>query len=844
VYAGFGFRCVPAGADKRHMVKRSTLPRSMAISTQVSNGDEPVALCTKCGGRHAADSGVLLAAGYTYAMIEQAEAMVRFGRGGTFADVGWSTRMGANRTRQPARTKCLGRPWLPRDVYPKQPRTTKPMDYDYRTPRPKSLLGSFSRSATTVASYLDVFAPCIVAEFSAKTMPRILALDSKPLKRRAWKADASGAVNQVSAGERNGEVMVIAQASDDGSEAFPILAALEGGPDSESWIRVFARLPDGPKPVWVVADIDAGIKIAVEKTWPGTTLFRCERHLIERMAKALVLDGIPRQVTPEQAESLGVKHKPVDPVRAVRRGYVPKKSHPLHSLVRRSLTSRPDWEAMKVGIEGLAPGGTAKLLPDEMTGLRAWISDNEALVLSQFDLKAKFPNMPKSAGGVEETLTRIGAAIGKRSEFFSNARRLELIIGLIRIEALGLANVDRYSEIIKDMIASRDGAGMDWQAGRDILGTSSIDQLIDSAVTIAAVAEADRKVLARQAQQDKRTAKIDAERAAAGLPPTHTGRFRRSTGPATYHPIVKGQTVADIPGIGHRWWPEHNSGRRADEVLTGSGDVGMWACEEHGHLHLWPRKIIDMCTQRPSCPFCSGNRVCASNSLLALHPDLAKEWATSNLQSPAETPDGSSNDAMWICMKGHDDFPQRINARTRQHQICPKCNDEKMAATVRGPMSATKAAAQRKERERKKGLRKIAAAARPVTLPPVVLDFTPNPHEESLSIAEVSALFGPTRETIANWVKGKRLGAVRIGTSKNAAYRVPVSEVARVAAILGLPALGTEVIAVSNWVHVGDDGLVTTDSAPPGIPELLEGETDDTTWFVPPEQRYGKPPAA
>ena len=52
-------------------------------------------------------------------------------------------------------------------------------------------------------------------------------------------------------------------------------------------------------------------------------------------------------------------------------------------------------------------------------------------------------------------------------------------------------------------------------------------------------------------------------------------------------------------------------------------------------------------------------------------------------------------------------------------------------------------------------------------------------------------------------------------------------------------------IPLGSVVNVGVDGSGDLATAPPSADaDSLEGETDDIVWFVPPEERYGKPPAA
>lgn len=827
------------------MVKRSTLPRSMAAGNPAAHGR-----CLKCGENHATGSGVLLASGYTYAMFEQATALVWLGRGGTLGNVAVGMRIEADRTRQASRPTCMGRAWLPRDVYVKQARTTTWKDYDYRSPRArKTFGGTFSRSATTVASYLDVFGPAIVAAYAPTEMPRVLALDSKPFQRRAWAADKAGAVSSVPGGERNGEAMVVADHTVTTAAAIPIITALEGGKDSESWMRVLRRLPDwdGPGPFWVVADLDLGIKLAIETLWPNAIQYRCEEHLRARMRKALVADGIPVKVTPILAAKLGVTVVPREPVKAVRRGTLDSRVHPLHTLVNRSLMSRADWETMKVGIEGIVPKTKKKrLLPVAKTALRTWITDNEAMVLAQFDLKDRYPDMPRSAGGVEGTLSRLGTAIGKRGEYFSNARRLELIAGLVRIESLGLANVDRYSQIIAESIAARGGVGMDWQEGRDLLGSSSLDDLIDFASDTAVIAEADRADKKRMADKADKTALADIERAAVGLPPMATGRFLRPNGPMAYHPIKKGQMVSDTPEISRFWRPEYNDGKLASQVGAGHGKYATWVCDEHeGHLHVWPRRVMDMSITRSGCPFCARRRPCPATSLAGRNPTLAKEWASSNGPMTPETVlDGSSKYAMWTCpKKGHPDFRQRINSRTRDHQGCPACANDKIRARRRGTMTAAKIKEQAADAARKAAGRTTRAASRPPKFPPVMTHPAFDLTEPSLSRQEAADAMGRSLNTIANWILAGRLGSIRLGNATNAKRRIPLSEVERVGALLQIPLRGPIAPSASGPVaHAGN-----ADNADPAAPFGPADEADDDEdssidWKVPPGERITDEP--
>ena len=399
------------------------------------------------------------------------------------------------------------------------------------------------------------------------------------------------------------------------------------------------------------------------------------------------------------------------------------------------------------------------------------------MVLDQFILKTNHPDMPKTAGGVEGTLDRIGTILEKRGEFYSNARRLELLCGLIRLEAIGVANETHYSEVIAGFIAARDGLGLDWQDGRDILGSSSLDDLIDNAIALGAVAPStDRNNARRRSYTEQRAAADDALRAAKGLPTARTGVYRRPDGGASYYPIAKGQTVATTPLAQDFWRPEYNDGRQADEIGAGSGKDATWVCDAHeadGHLHIWSRRIIDMCTSRTACPYCTGRRVCPSTSLARLFPDLAGEWAPTNPLTPDKVPAGSANMADWKCAQPkHPVFPQRISARTKQQARCPRCAIEERVAITKAKTAARSAAA-----------RKMAAGTRAVTRPEVLAphEATVVGHDEAVvSVTRAATALHRSTETIINWTDSGRL-RVRLDTrGKASVRRVPVSEIERV----------------------------------------------------------------
>ena len=87
-----------------------------------------------------------------------------------------------------------------------------------------------------------------------------------------------------------------------------------------------------------------------------------------------------------------------------------------------------------------------------------------------------------------------------------------------------------------------------------------------------------------------------------------------------------------------------------------------------------------MCT----CPFCSGQQVSVTNSLEALHPDIAAQWhPTKNGDlTPADVTAGSNKEVWWICPEGPDhEWPASTVRRTQRGDACPFCAGRRVSAT-------------------------------------------------------------------------------------------------------------------------------------------------------------------
>ena len=139
------------------------------------------------------------------------------------------------------------------------------------------------------ARYLDLFGTAIDEALAPRVSPRILVLDSTPLKLRAYGAEEVRA--DWNTQERGGFILVAMGMDHPGERPMPWRIGIAGDETTRSW-REFLDEFDGDPPDWVVADGDKAIAFAVARRWPTATFHNCEWHLGRLIRKAAKRDGI------------------------------------------------------------------------------------------------------------------------------------------------------------------------------------------------------------------------------------------------------------------------------------------------------------------------------------------------------------------------------------------------------------------------------------------------------------------------------------------------------------------------------------------------------------------------
>ena len=127
--------------------------------------------------------------------------------------------------------------------------------------------------------------------------------------------------------------------------------------------------------------------------------------------------------------------------------------------------------------------------------------------------------------------------------------------------------------------------------------------------------------------------------------------------------------------IAAEWHPTKNGSLTPDNVVAGSSKKVWWKCRE-GPDHEWEATLNNRTRSSTGCPYCAGQRVSVTNSLAALHPDIAAEWHPT--KNGALTPDnvtaGSAKKVWWKCREGLDhEWMAAPTDRTNKGSGCPRC---------------------------------------------------------------------------------------------------------------------------------------------------------------------------
>jgi hypothetical protein len=141
------------------------------------------------------------------------------------------------------------------------------------------------------------------------------------------------------------------------------------------------------------------------------------------------------------------------------------------------------------------------------------------------------------------------------------------------------------------------------------------------------------------------------------------------------------------PELAMEWHPARNGALKPGGVVATTTRVVWWCCPADSR-HEWRASVRDRARDLSSCPFCSNDRVCESNSLQATSPLVAAEWnAERNVGlTPDSVTSGSALRVWWRCGACAHEWQARIANRVCRASGCPACaHRERRTADVAAP---------------------------------------------------------------------------------------------------------------------------------------------------------------
>ena len=398
---------------------------------------------------------------------------------------------------------------------------------------------------------------------------------------------------------------------------------LTGDETRYSWFDFLSELPGDVE--WVVADGAKAIEPAVRKRWPNARFFSCEHHLGKALKSWAEVDGW-------------------------------HKNHPaIKQLLDQALWSVADWEALRTF-------ATA----NQATRILHWMDGNDLRVRRQVGYRQRpFGHHPRSNSPAEYVINSIDRKLSRRRRFrFRNARRLQMILNLMRADFAGQAGAVEYAAMVKGHLERLNWQfAPDWTANEDdSTELRSLSRLLldtrthrQAEVTTYMANAKLRSVLGRIAEDNL-------ERASFGYPPLE---FEIKPGQRTASVTVAGMMLSDFPEITRDWDYAKNT---LDPLMLTAGcdKVVQWKCHRCGHE--WPAEVGQRTKRRTRCSACSTSWATAATSVAAQRPDLAAEWdAAANLpRTPERLKATSEIVVVWRCPRFPADHPTyRMSPRAR-----------------------------------------------------------------------------------------------------------------------------------------------------------------------------------
>lgn len=144
-----------------------------------------------------------------------------------------------------------------------------------------------------------------------------------------------------------------------------------------------------------------------------------------------------------------------------------------------------------------------------------------------------------------------------------------------------------------------------------------------------------------------------------------------------YEAEIKSNSLANYPKLAMEWHPLLNGTLKPENILAiKNKEKYFWKCQTCGHE--WQASLGERLSGS-GCPVCKRRIIISGkNDLLTTHPDIAKEWVSSdNGLQPENVSFGSNERVLWKCSKCGHMWSTRVTRRI--HGQCPACQRKELA---------------------------------------------------------------------------------------------------------------------------------------------------------------------
>lgn len=592
------FLCVPNNGRDPHTF---TVPRR-----QPTHGHPHGRVCSHCERDYGPADGPRIGRRYTQTVIEIGELLAAVGRGD-------SLRSASRDARKAAQRMSLG---------------------SFRSDgKPRSRQNYASRQNVLAARYLDAYGPPVLDELLPRRWPRLLVLDSKPLKIRPYGVLGWDDWDDTMPG---GALLAARGTDAEQRQTTPWRVRIAADETHRSWLAFLEQLEGEPE--WIVADRSEAIWKAVEMRWPNAQRFYCAWHLAKNLTEAAYRDGVFHSASE------------------------------FEPAIRAAFHSTTEWDALA----DLAEKHRAE-------NVLLWMIDNEQLIGEQIRLRAQFPDRPRSNGAAERLVAQVDERLGKRRRNFRNVRRLETVIGLMTIELRDQADPLAFARVVRDAVESGRAPRLLGDPGMDKgalvndpsrLGAPSIATLLLTGGQERKAAQRDYWAGAKTDSVRRRADALNAERTRRGLPSIEVRISRRGIASVP----VRGKLLTDFFEIADEWASDKN-GRGPDGIPAGHYATEVWWRCAQGHE--WQAKVSDRIVRLLRCRRCATKRADETTSLAAVHPDLLAAWDDEGNQplTPHTIKATYARTVLWSCLRGlgHPSYRASIRKRRSDAEPCPLC---------------------------------------------------------------------------------------------------------------------------------------------------------------------------